>query len=237
MPYLYETHLHTSPVSRCAKASVEESVAYYKSLGYAGVFITNHFISTTDIAQVDLDEYRKSIEYYCSDYEEGARLGEQMGISVFFGIEMSYHTAHFLVYGLDPAWLLSHPEIVTIPMPDKLAFLKDAGALVIHAHPYRDWGEKSFLRLFPHHVHGVEMVNTSQSPFVNEMGKIYTKGYGLLPFAGSDNHAAHRKRVLGGMMSERPIESVADFVSAVKSGEMTPFINNVDENELLPLTL
>ena len=124
MPYLYETHLHTSPVSRCARASVEESVAYYKSLGYAGVFITNHFINTTDVHELDLEEYRRSIEYYCSDYEEGARLGKRMGISVFFGIEMSYHTAHFLVYGLDPAWLLSHPEIVTMPQPDKLAFLR-----------------------------------------------------------------------------------------------------------------
>ena len=43
-PYLYETHLHTAPVSRCAKADVRASLEFYKSLGYAGVFITNHFI-------------------------------------------------------------------------------------------------------------------------------------------------------------------------------------------------
>ena len=41
--YRYETHLHTFPVSRCAIASVEESLKYYKELGYDGVFITNHF--------------------------------------------------------------------------------------------------------------------------------------------------------------------------------------------------
>ena len=38
----YETHLHTSPVSKCAKASVRESLEFYKKAGYAGVFITNH---------------------------------------------------------------------------------------------------------------------------------------------------------------------------------------------------
>jgi len=42
--YKYETHLHTSPVSRCASADVETTLEYYKSLGYDGVFITNHFL-------------------------------------------------------------------------------------------------------------------------------------------------------------------------------------------------
>ena len=43
-PYLYETHLHTSPVSRCGRGDVEENLLYYKEQGYDGVFITNHFI-------------------------------------------------------------------------------------------------------------------------------------------------------------------------------------------------
>jgi hypothetical protein len=42
--YRYETHMHTLPVSRCARATVRESLEFYKSIGYDGVFITNHFI-------------------------------------------------------------------------------------------------------------------------------------------------------------------------------------------------
>ena len=42
--YLYETHLHTLPVSGCAHAGVRESIELYCRAGYAGVFITNHFI-------------------------------------------------------------------------------------------------------------------------------------------------------------------------------------------------
>ncbi len=42
--YLYETHLHTAPISACAKAEIRETLEYYKSLGYAGVFLTNHFL-------------------------------------------------------------------------------------------------------------------------------------------------------------------------------------------------
>ena len=44
MAFLYETHLHTLPVSRCGHYSVRENLEFYKSLGYEGVFITNHFI-------------------------------------------------------------------------------------------------------------------------------------------------------------------------------------------------
>ena len=42
--YKYETHLHTYPVSKCAKATVRESLVFYKDIGYDGVFITNHFL-------------------------------------------------------------------------------------------------------------------------------------------------------------------------------------------------
>ena len=42
--YRYETHLHTSPVSKCGKVSVRENLEFYKELGYDGVFITNHFL-------------------------------------------------------------------------------------------------------------------------------------------------------------------------------------------------
>jgi hypothetical protein len=42
--YKYETHLHTSPVSKCARASVKDVLEFYKSLGYEGIFLTNHFL-------------------------------------------------------------------------------------------------------------------------------------------------------------------------------------------------
>ena len=42
--FRYETHLHTRPVSLCAQKSVRENIEFYKSAGYDGVFITNHFL-------------------------------------------------------------------------------------------------------------------------------------------------------------------------------------------------
>ena len=66
--YIYETHLHTSPVSKCARATVRENMEFYKSLGYDGIFITNHFLDGNINIDSDVD-YRERIEFYFSDYE------------------------------------------------------------------------------------------------------------------------------------------------------------------------
>ena len=47
--FLYETHCHTAPVSKCGKASAEDTVRFYKKMGYDGVFITNHYLAQRDL--------------------------------------------------------------------------------------------------------------------------------------------------------------------------------------------
>ena len=71
--YKYETHLHTFPVSRCAKADVKESLDFYKKLGYDGVFITNHFLD----GNINIEKektYEEKIDFYFSDFEKGVEL-------------------------------------------------------------------------------------------------------------------------------------------------------------------
>lgn len=224
--YLYETHLHTSPVSRCARASVRETLEFYKSIGYAGVFITNHFID----GNMDFDAsrpYRERIEFYFSDYEEGVKIGKELGISVFLGVESSYLGTDFLIYGLDKTWFLSHPEIEDMKRSDMLCLMASEGALIIQAHPFREASYIDHIRLFPRHVHGVETYNAMRSEFENAMAEHYRASYSLLSFAGSDNHSAARQTCLGGMQSKTPIKDEADFVLRVKSGEIVPFCLNV----------
>ena len=135
--YKYETHLHTSPVSKCGKASVKETVEFYKSLGYDGIFITNHFLD----GNVNIDRnlpYEEKIDFYFSDYEEGVKLGNEIGLKVFLGVELAYKGTDFLVYGLSKEWFLQHPEILDMKKSDELKLMMDSGALVIHAHPYRE---------------------------------------------------------------------------------------------------
>ncbi len=221
-PYLYETHCHTLPVSKCAKVSARETVEFYKKLGYAGVFITNHFIDSPQDVDPNLP-FAEKLRYFFSGYEEAKRVGDGIGIDVFPGVELGYNGTHFLVYGLDEAWYLAHPEILDMPTSRELQLLRDAGALVMQAHPCRESNGIDHIRLFPRCTHGAEMYNANRTDFENEMAEAYVKNYGLIPFAGSDNHVGPRQVKLGGMRLAAPIASAADFVRAVKAGEALPF--------------
>ena len=65
--YIYETHCHTSPVSKCGKASTYETVCFYKQFGYDGIFITNHFLDGNINPEARVLPYCEQIDYYFSD--------------------------------------------------------------------------------------------------------------------------------------------------------------------------
>ena len=216
--YIYETHLHTSPVSKCAHASVRENLEFYKREGYSGVFITNHFLD----GNINIDRsasYEERINYYFTDYEEGVDIGKEIGIDVFCGIEMSYKGTDFLVYGLEKEWFLAHPEIEDMKKTDELTLLREAGALVIQAHPYREARYIDHIRLFPRHVDGVETYNACRTDFENRMAEIYAESYGLLEFSGSDNHSGAEQKQLGGMAFDTPIADERDFIQRIIGGQ------------------
>ena len=220
--YKYETHLHTAPVSKCGRATIEEQLAYYKSLGYEGVFVTNHFID----GNINMDRsapYEDLIEFYFTDCEKGKAVAADYGMKVFEGVELSNKGTDFLVYGLDKAWFLAHPEIREMKKSEELAFMRDEGALIIQAHPFREAAYIDHIRLYPRSVHGIEIDNANRTPFENEMAKQYAANYGLLKFAGSDNHGEVEQVEFAGMMADTPIVDELDFVKRVLNGEMVTF--------------
>lgn len=221
--YKYETHLHTSPVSRCAIASVEDSLKFYKELGYDGVFITNHFVDLNGTFDNE-KTYEENINYYFSDYEKALELSKAIGIKVFGGIETSYGGTDFLVYGLDKKWYLAHPEILEMSQSKKLKLMRENGALIIQAHPFREAFYIDYIRLFPRDIDGVEIVNANRPKEENDLAKIYCEHYGLIKFAGSDNHSASNQRELAGICFEEPICRMEDFIEKAKSHKAETFV-------------
>lgn len=216
--FRYETHMHTWPVSRCGKVEVKEALEFYKSLGYDGVFITNHFIDGT----INIDpskSYEEKISFYFSDYEKAQDIGKELGLKVFCAEEMSYKGTDFLVYGLDKQWYLEHPEIEKMKKSEELLFLMENGALVVQAHPFREAGYIDHIRLFPRCVQGIEIYNANRTDFENKMAELFADEYGLLKLAGSDNHKGAAAEKLAGLEFEEPINSVSDFINAVKEGK------------------
>lgn len=226
--YLYETHLHTYPVSKCARCTVRENLEFYKSLGYAGVFITNHFID----GNINYDKtlpYAEKVEFYFSDYEEGLRIGKELGISVFLGVESSYKGTDFLILGLDKEWFLAHPEIEGMKRSDLLTFLAKEGAFIVQAHPYREASYINHIRLFPRFVHGTEIYNGNCNDFENSMAQNYASAYDLIPLAGSDNHKGANHKKLCGIGCNSPIIDEADFIKKAKNRELEPFCRVLEE--------
>lgn len=226
--FKYETHMHTFPVSRCGKASIRESLEFYKSRGYDGVFVTNHFLD----GNINIDKslpYREKIEFFCSDYEEGVRIAPEIGIKVFFGVEMGYHGSDFLVYGLDKAWYLEHPEIMEMGKSTELPFLRENGAFVAHAHPFREANYIDHIRLFPRCVDAVEVINASRTELENRMANIYADNYELLKIAGSDNHRAGLATALAGVEFETPINDERDFIRLIREGKGKIFHEELPE--------
>lgn len=226
--YKYETHLHTYPASACAKKTVRENLEFYKSLGYDGVFITNHFLdgNFSECAN-HLLSYKDKVRLYVSDYEEGVKIGDEIGIRVFYGVELSYKGTDFLVYGLKPEWWSEHPEIMEKKKSEELPYLRAAGGFVVQAHPFREARYIDHIRLFPRCVKGVEVFNACSTEQENAMAELYAERYGLIRFAGSDNHCGSEQKKLAGMESETPIKDVADFIGRVKSGDMRIFVADI----------
>ena len=106
---------------------------------------------------------------------------------------------------------------------DELNFMMENGALVIQAHPYREDYYIDHIRLFPRHVHGVEVINASRSDEENSRAEYYCESYGLIGFAGSDNHFGARCKKLAGISSPEPICGVDDFVEKVKKRKIEIF--------------
>ena len=220
MKYKYETHLHSSPVSRCARADVSESLSYYKRLGYDGVFLTNHFIGG-NFRDDGLTTASEKIDFYLSDYFNAIKVAKEIGIKLFFGVEMSFnHHTDFLIYGPSPEWYQEHPEILDMPYPQRLDFLKMHGAYIVHAHPFRNSFNSDSLplpiSLFPRHVDAVEVKNACNSKDLDDMALLYAKHYRLPFFAGSDNHSGARQKRLCGIITREPINDMQDFLQILK---------------------
>lgn len=220
--YKYETHLHTKPASACSRATVRESLECYKNLGYDGVFITNHFLD----GNLGMDKsrpYEEKIEFYFADYEEGLKIGKELGIKVFLGAELSYGGTDFLVYGLDKEWFLKNPQIMEMQKSEELPFMRENGALVIQAHPFRKADYIDHIRLYPDCIDGVEIINIRRPEFENKMAMIFADQYKLLKTAGTDNHDGANQKRFAGLFSETPLVDEHDFINRVRNGEMNIF--------------
>lgn len=222
-PYAYETHMHTSQASRCGVNTGAEEARAYKAAGYTGIIVTDHFYHGNTAIDRRLP-WSDWVEAYCGGYEDAKKEGDQIGLDVFFGWEAGYNGTEFLIYGLDKAWLLSHPEIAEATIEEQLQLVHAGGGIVIHAHPFRREPYIPAVCLFPELVDGVETINATHfhkdaphQEVFNTLALHYAQEHLLPMTGGSDMHS--NRLWFGGMAFSRRLRDIHDFTDAVMKRE------------------
>ncbi len=213
--YYYEPHLHTAQVSRCARNPAAAQAVFYKNAGFDGIIVTDHFLGGNTTVPADLP-WEERVELFCRGYELAKEEGEKIGLKVLFGWEYTYMGVDFLTYGLDKQWLLRHPDIDKLFLNDYLDLVRDEGAYVVHAHPFREEHYIPVIQLVPRKVDGVEILNANRSDFENKLAKDYARAYGLTSTAGSDNHMGEQPRLCG-IGTKKRLETIEDFIGAMRA--------------------
>ena len=210
MGFLYETHLHTSQSSACAGSRGSEYIRYYQDIGFTGIMVTDHFFNSN----TNFDRRKNWSEWvkrFCSGYEDARNEGERRGLDVFFGWEETFAADDFLIYGLDKAWLLEHPEMVRWTREEQFREIRRYGGCVVHAHPFRQHSYVGMIRLSPYLIDAVEAGNAGNHDAIYDAQALeYAKVLGLPAVAGSD---AHYVQNLGRNGGPYGIEAPAKFSS------------------------
>lgn len=224
-PYLYETHLHTSESSACARNTGSEMARACREYGYTGIFVTDHNWGGNTATDRALP-WEEWVDAFVLGYEHAKAEGDRIGLDVFFGYEAGFRGTEFLIYGVDKAWMKAHPQLLNATVEEQYSLVHEAGGMVIHAHPYREEFYIPEIRLYPEWVDGVEGINATHSnpkstghndPQYDARAIDYARKHDFPMSAGSDIHGI--RLFGGGVAFRRKLTSEADYVHAVLAGE------------------
>jgi hypothetical protein len=98
--------------------------------------------------------------------------------------------------------------------------IHNAGGMVIQAHPYRERNYISQIKLNPYYVDGAEVSNAGNPAEQDILAYRYALKYGLHMTAGSDMHNIESQNTYFGIASEKPLATIQDYISLIKSGSL-----------------
>ena len=215
MQYRYETHLHTCSASACGIARGRDYIPYYQDRGYAGLMVTDHFFGGNTAVDQRLP-WSEQVKRFCEGYEEAKNEGDKRGFQVLFGWEQAYSGDEYLIYGLDKAWLLAHPEVKQWSRAEQFEQVQRYGGCVVQAHPFRDRAYIRCIHLNTVCVHGVEVYNAANPLKVNVQAYRYAKRLGLPMLAGSDIHELPASE-LSGVSFTQALADERDFAARIRN--------------------
>ncbi len=134
---LIDLHAHTSGISRCCRYPGSKILEFAYETGIDGIVLTNHYQKN----YIGTEGVNSFVEKYIEEFYSTKALGEQLGMKVFFGIEVTmelYPNVHMLIYGVDKEFLTSHSLVFDYTHEELYAAVKEYNGVLIQAHPFRN---------------------------------------------------------------------------------------------------
>ena len=215
--YKTETHMHVSDVSRCSRLTAAEMVERYHRAGYTTLMIADHLKKSHFERWGDMP-WEQQVDWFLSGYENAKAAAQPLGMHVIFSAELELADSrnHYLLYGIDGEFLKNCPDILNWDMATFYPYAKERGVTIVQAHPYRD----GVCFPTPEYVDGFEVHNSNprHENFTDKAIET-ARQYGKPMTAGSD---AHREEdvALTGVMTEQPIVTAEDYVTALSGGKL-----------------
>lgn len=185
---LVELHCHTADSSPCGKVGAKEAMGLYREAGYGGVVITDHF-SRRVCGNPEGQSWEAVVNRFLAGYREAREEGGRLGLCVYLGMELRFpqNDNDFLIYGLDEAYLMSHPWIYERNLGQLRQDMVREGIVIFQAHPFRQGCTPEDARL----LDGVEIINDNKRRAShNDMAAAWAEEHGLPGICGSDFHRA-----------------------------------------------
>ena len=211
-----ETHLHTNLSSACGQLSPRQIAEGYLAAGYSGLIVTDHFNRDTfRFLGVDTHGDGDKLSAFLTGYRELLRVGEALGLKIYRGAEVRFDGSwnDYLLYGYSDALLFDPEAVFTMGVERFYERVKADGALLIHAHPYRNGGQPTT----PSALDGVEVCNTNRHhDNRNDLALRFSREFGLLETAGSACHeSAHSGN--SGILTDTLPENDRELVVLLRS--------------------
>ena len=224
--YKIDLHVHTKYSSACGHMSAEELVKGYSEAGYNAIAITDHFCRTTYEQLLGSPKGNDGLKAFLQGYDAVKAEAEKYGIKVYRGAELRFDedVNDYLLYNY-PDWLLENmDEVLKMSLADFYELSKKTDALLIQAHPYREWCTPAPSE----YLDGIELVNThpwhnSHNELASQLAKENPR---FILTGGSDCHdPVHLGR--GGILSDTLPVNDEELARLLKSDKYTIMTTNI----------
>lgn len=219
--FKYDTHVHTSEVSCCAKVSAVEAVKMYKDAGFHGLVITDHYCDSYFVSLGDLS-WNQKIDRFLEGYNIALKVGKKLGLEIILGMEIRFleNANDYLVYGIDEKFLRDNKELYKLSLREFRKLTKKDNILIFQAHPFRPFMIPAPAEL----LDGVEVYNGNpRHNSNNDIAYEYALKNQLRMLSGSDFHRRDGVAA-GGIIVSENISDSHEFADMIKNNKIIELI-------------